>query len=104
MYSTYNDDRAENICHVKGITWGNSDTSTTLTMMTEQRTFVMKGVTWANSGTCTALTMMTEQRTFVMKGVTWANSDKRTALTVLDLGLISIGSLGPRASTKLSPM
>ena len=26
----------------------------------------------ANSVTCTALTMMTEQRTFVMNGVTWA--------------------------------
>ena len=34
----------------------------------------MKGVTWANSDTSTALTMMTEQRTSFMKGVTWANS------------------------------
>ena len=34
----------------------------------------MKNVTWANSDTCTSLTMKTEQRTFVMKGLTWAYS------------------------------
>ena len=50
---------------MKGLTWANSDTCTALTMMTEQRTFVMKDVTWTNSGTCTALTMKVEQRTFV---------------------------------------
>ena len=47
----------------------NSDTCTALTMMTEQRTFVMKGITWANSVTCTTLTMKTEQSTFVREGL-----------------------------------
>ena len=59
---------------MKDVTWANSDTCTALTMMTEQKTFVLNGVTWANSGTRSALTMITEQRTSVMKGVTWANS------------------------------
>ena len=49
----------------------NSVTCTALTMMTEQRTFVMNGVTWANSDTRSAFTLMTKQRTSVMKGVTW---------------------------------